>query len=138
MSVRFRLLALGMVTLWFAGCKQSATAPNKDQLADPPVVVLTPEAVKQALRYRDHHKVTGRWRLRIEVKELPNGMGKHSVDLDLDQPSTQDFEYEFEGIRVVINRSQIEKLRGTTVGYRVYPDREGFFVTNPNIPNSCD
>jgi hypothetical protein len=29
----------------------------------------------------------------------------------------------------------VEKLRGSTVGYRVVPD-EGFYVNNPNLPDT--
>lgn len=101
-----------------------------------PVVTLTPEAVQQAFRYRDQHKVTGPWRLRVEVHERPGGLGKHSVDLDLDPTSPEDYEYDFEGVRVVVARSQVEKLRGSTVGYRVLPDKEGYYVCNPNLSDT--
>jgi Fe-S cluster assembly iron-binding protein IscA len=137
MGIRLRLLAFVMVMLSGAACSRQPTdAPCKDRLAGRPVVVLTPDAVRQVFRYRDRHGVTGRWRLRVEVQELPNGRGRHRVDLDLDPTAAEDLEYDFEGIRVVVARSQVEKLRGTTLGYHVYPDKEGFTVRNPNLPDT--
>jgi Fe-S cluster assembly iron-binding protein IscA len=132
-----RLLLFAAICFSVAACDRRQTAgPGVAPKAAGPVVTLTPEAVQQAFRYRDHHKVTGPWRLRIEVQERPGGRGKHLVDLDLDPTSPNDFEYDFEGIRVVIARSQVEKLRGSTVGYRVLPDKEGFYVSNPNLPDT--
>jgi Fe-S cluster assembly iron-binding protein IscA len=131
-----RLALLAAACLSASACNRraapSATAPSA------PVVTFTPEAVQQVFRYRDHHKVAGRWRLRVEVHVRPGGLGKHLVDLDLDPTSPDDFEYDFEGIRVVVARSQVDKLRGSTVGYRALPDKEGFFVTNPNLPDTQD
>jgi Fe-S cluster assembly iron-binding protein IscA len=136
-------LCAGLVAGFFFGRGVPSDRPpgpnsSEREQADRPVVVLTPEAVKQAFRARDQHKVVGRWRLRVEVKELPGGKGKHTVDLDLDPTSPDDFEYDFEGIRIVIARTQIEKLKGTTVGYYEYPDRQGFFVKNPNLADSTE
>lgn len=133
-------LCFGLVAGFFVGrefppSRHAAPVNGLRTRVDPPVV-LTPEAVQQAFRYRDQHKVVGPWRLRVEVKELPDGKGKHAVDLDLDPTLPGDLEYDFEGIQVVVARSQVEKLRGSTVGYRVFPDKEGFYVSNPNLPDS--
>jgi Fe-S cluster assembly iron-binding protein IscA len=137
MKLGRRLLLFAALGFLVAACdRRQATGPAAAPKAAGPVVTLTPEAVQQVFRYREHHKVTGPWRLRIEVQERPGGRGKHLVDLDLDPTSPDDFEYHFEGIRVVIARSQVEKLRGSTVGYRVLPDKEGFYVSNPNLPDT--
>ena len=81
------------------------------------------------------HKVTGKWRLRVEVIELSAGKCRHLVDLDIDPTAPEDFEYDFQGIPVVVSRSKINRLRGSTVGYRKMADgTEGFFVHNPNFP----
>jgi Fe-S cluster assembly iron-binding protein IscA len=97
--------------------------------------VFTEGAVKEVFRHRDLHKVSGRWRLRVEVIGLPGGKCRHLVDLDLDPTNAGDFEYDFQQIRVVVARSQINRLRGSSVGCRWMADgTEGFFVHNPNCP----
>jgi Fe-S cluster assembly iron-binding protein IscA len=137
MRASCKLLVLAAISLAGAACnRQPADEPGVGPQPAEPVVTLTPEAVQQVFRYRDRYKVTGPWRLRIEVKERPGGLGKHLVDLDLDPTSPEDYEYDFEGIRVVIARSQIGKLHGSLVGYRVLPDKEGFYVSNPNMPDT--
>jgi Fe-S cluster assembly iron-binding protein IscA len=69
------------------------------------------------------------------VIELPGGKCRHLVDLDTDPTTVEDFEYDFQGIRVVVARTQITRLRGSSVGYRRMEDgTEGFFVHNPNYP----
>jgi Fe-S cluster assembly iron-binding protein IscA len=134
-SPGLRWVAALVLTLPAGACtRQAAKVPSGPEQSRTPVVTFTPEAVRQVFRYRDLHRVQGPWRLRIEVREQPGGTAKHLVDLDLDPASPDDYEYDFEGIRVVVARSQISRLRGSTVGYHAGPDREGFFVSNPNLP----
>jgi Fe-S cluster assembly iron-binding protein IscA len=131
-------LCVGLIAGFFVGrefpSNQSPAPAEQARSARP--LVLTPEAVQQVFRFRDQHKLAVPFRLRVEVTELPGGKGKHAIDLDTAPTLPEDMEFEFEGVRVVIARSQIEKLRGSTVGYRVLPDREGFYVINPNLPDS--
>jgi Fe-S cluster assembly iron-binding protein IscA len=113
----------------------SSPPPSGEEVQGEPIIVLTEGAVKQVFRYRDLHKLSGKWRLRVEVIELPGGKCRHLVDLDVDPTNQEDFEYDFQGVRIVVARSQISRLRGSSVGYRKMEDgTEGFFVHNPNYP----
>ena len=129
-------MGLLLSVLLSVSCRPAPAPPVGVAAADEePVVVFTEGAVKEVFRYRDLHKVSGRWRLRVEVIELPGGKCRHLVDLDVDPTTAEDFEYDFQQIRVVVARSQINRLRGSSVGYRRMADgTEGFFVHNPNYP----
>lgn len=119
--------------------EKEVSATNGAKTSAGPIVVFTEGAVKQVFRYRDIHKLSGKWRLRVEVIELSKDKCRHLVDLDVDPTRPEDFEYDFQGIRVVVSKSQIDRLRGSSVGYRKLDDgTEGFFVRNPNYRESAD
>ena len=121
--------------LLLASCRPPSPPTGVATTDGEPIVVFTEGAVKEVFRYRDLHRVTGRWRLRVEVIELPGGKCRHLVDIDTDPSAAEDFEFDFQQIRVVVARSQINRLRGSSVGYRRMADgTEGFFVHNPNYP----
>lgn len=78
MTTRRGLLLALPIGLLGTGC-------NPQPPADP-IVRITSEAVRQVFRYRDRHRVSGPWRLRVGVQERPGLPGKHTVDLDPTRP----------------------------------------------------
>ncbi|MEN6299687.1 MAG: iron-sulfur cluster insertion protein ErpA [Anaerolineaceae bacterium] len=50
----------------------------------------------------------------------------------------EDFSYEFDGIKVVVDEVSINYLNGSTVDYIDDPNGAGFKIENPNAISNCN
>ena len=88
-----------------------------------PRVTLTSAAAGEHLR--DHHVPDG-------------GCSGFSYEMFFDsQTDDNDTVEEFEGVRLAVDNSSMEKLGGAEVDYRDSLEGAGFHISNPNINRSC-
>jgi uncharacterized protein (TIGR03067 family) len=106
--------------------------------AEKPIATLSPAAAQLVLLHSEKENVTGPWRVRLGVKDMGGGVGQHSLDLDTGPVGPDDYTFESGGIGFVVAKSQVEKLRGTTIDYHLGEAARGFVVYNPNFPEVCD
>lgn len=111
----------------------SAAAPEIP--SERPILTLTPAAAQFVHWHCGQNNVSGDWYLRVGVEELPGGVGRYSVELE-SQVGEADEVFVSQGVRVVVARDQVEKLRGAVVGHHSGAGGVGFFVDNPRLPQA--
>jgi iron-sulfur cluster assembly protein len=100
-----------------------------------PSVILTDEAVRQAKRMVQREKDPGAF-LRLGV--MGGGCSGFSYVMRVDtEQSARDLVFEFDGLKVVIDRKSLVYLAGTTLEYTGNLMTGGFEFHNPNAVKSC-
>jgi len=96
---------------------------------------LTPGAVEQLLRLRAEQGVPDHYGLRIGVKG--GGCSGFSYLLGFDEQKDQDTVYEFEGIRILMDKAHGLYLLGMEVDWLEGLNNRGFVFNNPNAKETC-
>ena len=110
------------------------TESTEAQTLDEPLVRLTPQA---AVKVREFQAGTeGETVLRVSV--IPGGCSGFEYGLDVDDTIREDdFSFESEGIRLVIDPFSAQYLTGVSIGYESSFQGSGFTFNNPNATGSC-
>lgn len=100
-----------------------------------PLVTLSPEAAEKVREFQSAdnspHSV-----LRVSV--VPGGCSGFEYGLDLDtEVREDDFSFDSEGVRVVVDPFSAQYLAGVEVGYHSSFQGTGFTFSNPNATGSC-
>lgn len=100
-----------------------------------PLVTLSPEAAEKVREFQSAddspHSV-----LRVSV--VPGGCSGFEYGLDLDtEVREDDFTFDSEGVRVVVDPFSAQYLAGVEVGYHSSFQGTGFTFSNPNATGSC-
>ena len=100
-------------------------------------VVLTEKAATEVKKYQDKNKVEGEMFLRVAV--AASGCSGYSYKLEFDQEfnEAQDVEYQFHGVKVVVDKKSSLLLDGTTIDWHEGLEGSGFKFDNPNVTKSC-
>ncbi|MDH3733648.1 MAG: iron-sulfur cluster assembly accessory protein [Gemmatimonadota bacterium] len=99
-----------------------------------PVVHLTPEAAEKVKEFQS--STPSESVLRISV--IPGGCSGFEYGLDMDnEVRDDDFSFDSEGVRVVVDPFSAQYLAGVRIGYHSSFQGTGFTFENPNATGSC-
>lgn len=99
-----------------------------------PLVTLTPEAARKVREFQAD--ADAECVLRVSV--LPGGCSGFEYGLDVDDEIREDdFSFESEGVRIVIDPFSAQYLTGVSIGYHSSFQGSGFTFENPNATGSC-
>ena len=97
-------------------------------------IQLTPEAIREVRRMIEKENRAGQG-LRIGVKG--GGCSGLSYFLDFSEKKEKDNEFDFEGVRVLVDPKSLLYLKGTTLDYVDTLQEKGFRFVNPNANKTC-
>ncbi len=98
-------------------------------------VILTAGALEQLLRIRSDQGVPDHYGLRVGVKG--GGCSGFSYLLGFDEPKDQDTVYEFEGVKILMDKAHALYLLGMEVDWLEGLNNRGFVFNNPNAKETC-
>ncbi len=100
-------------------------------------VLLTERAAQEVKRYQEDHKIEGDLFLRVGA--VAGGCSGYSYKLEFDQAydAQQDDQYDYHGIKLVVDKKSALLLEGTTIDWYEGLDARGFKFENPNVTKSC-
>lgn len=98
-------------------------------------VILTSKAVKELKSILIEEKRTEDQPLRIGVKG--GGCSGMSYILEFDEKKEFDEEFDFEGLRVVVDQRQMMYIYGIEIDYEYGLNDRGFIFNNPNATSTC-
>jgi iron-sulfur cluster assembly protein len=96
---------------------------------------LTPGAIQQLDRLRKEQGVPADFALRIGVKG--GGCSGFSYMLGFDEQKEKDTVYEFEGIRILMDKAHALYLLGMEIDWLEGLNNRGFIFNNPNAKETC-
>ncbi len=109
--------------------------PMVSPTAQPSPVQLSTRALEEVQRILTEKNIPEGFGLRIGVKG--GGCSGMSYILGFDRKRDHDVNFEFEGVRIVIDKRHGLYLMGTTVDYQDGLDARGFTFNNPNASSTC-
>ncbi len=98
-------------------------------------VSLTSGALEQLMRIRVDQGVPDHYGLRVGVKG--GGCSGFSYLLGFDEPKEQDTVYEFEGVKILMDKAHALYLLGMEVDWLEGLNNRGFVFNNPNAKETC-
>ena len=100
-------------------------------------VVLTEKAAAEVKRVREEQKFEEDVFLRVGA--AAGGCSGYSYRLEFDKSfdAGQDDEYDYHGIKLVVDKKSALLLEGTTIDWYEGLDQRGFKFDNPNVVKSC-
>ena len=98
-------------------------------------IKLTPSALKQLKRIKADQNLDDNHGLRIGVKG--GGCAGFSYILGFDVAKEKDQEYEFEGMKVLMEKAHGIYLLGMEIDWHDGLNNRGFVFNNPNASESC-
>ena len=96
---------------------------------------LTPGAIQQLDRLRQEQRVPADFGLRIGVKG--GGCSGFSYMLGFDEQKEKDTVYDFEGIRIFMDKAHSLYLLGMEIDWLEGLNNRGFIFNNPNAKETC-
>jgi iron-sulfur cluster assembly protein len=101
----------------------------------PSPVKLTSGAVEQLNAIRASENIPDYYCLRVGVKG--GGCAGFSYILGFDEPKEQDELYDFNGMKIIMNRAHGIYLIGIEIDFHQGLQNRGFTFNNPNASDSC-
>lgn len=99
-------------------------------------ITLTPAAIKGA-KAALAKRGTPEAAVRLGIKGGGCSGFSYVIEFDDDPPRERDRVYEFDGVKVVIDKKSIIYLAGSVLDYEQTLMRQGFKFQNPNVASSC-
>ena len=96
---------------------------------------LTQGAISQLIRVRSEQGVPDHYGLRIGVKG--GGCSGFSYLLGFDEQKERDTVYEYEGIRILMDKAHTMYLVGMEIDWLEGLNNRGFIFNNPNAKETC-
>lgn len=110
--------------------QQETGTPTGDAL-----IALTPEAAEKV---REFLAADGTPDAVLRVSVLPGGCSGFEYGLDIEDVIREDdFVFESEGVRLVLDPFSAQYLNGVSIGYHSSFQGSGFTFNNPNATGSC-
>lgn len=98
-------------------------------------VTLTKGAITQLARLRSEQAVPVHYGLRVGVKG--GGCSGFSYMLGFDEQRERDTIYEYEGIRILMDKAHSLYLLGMEIDWEEGLNNRGFVFNNPNAKETC-
>lgn len=98
-------------------------------------IKISETALVQLKRIREEQKVPENYGLRVGVKG--GGCSGFSYLLGFDEKKEKDQEYDFDGIKVLMEKSHGIYLLGMEVDWHEGLNNRGFIFNNPNASETC-
>ena len=98
-------------------------------------IKLTAGAIQQLKRIREDQGVPEAYELRVGVKG--GGCSGFSYMLGFDELKEKDTVYEFEGIRILMDKAHALYLLGMEIDWLEGLNNRGFVFNNPNAKETC-
>lgn len=98
-------------------------------------VSLTPSAIAALKDLQTKQNLDSDRFLRVGVKG--GGCAGMSYILDFDTKNALDEEYDFDGVKVIVDQRQAMYLLGIEVDYQSGLNDRGFIFNNPNAKSTC-
>lgn len=111
---------------------RSAPAVEKKQAA----ISLTPAAL-QGARAALAKRGTPDAAVRLGVKGGGCNGFSYVIEFDDDPPRDRDRVFEFDGVKVVIDKKSLIYLAGSVLDYEKTMMKQGFKFVNPNVAGTC-
>jgi len=112
-----------------------AALETKQEDKNPPLLQLTPKAVAQVKAILERENLTGHG-LRVAVAS--GGCSGFSYGLDFEKEERPgDAIVEFDGLKVYLDKSSIQHLKGTVIDYVSGLEGAGFKFHNPKATGTC-
>jgi iron-sulfur cluster assembly protein/iron-sulfur cluster insertion protein len=109
--------------------------PTRPLQEAPPVITLTDTA---ATKVKDLIEAEGEPNLALRVAVRPGGCSGFSYEMFFDTDVADDDNLvDYSGVRVVVDSSSAELLKGATLDYKDGLQGAGFAIENPNAQRSC-
>ena len=94
------------------------------------MISITESAAEKINKAVSEQDMSGK-HLRVGV--FPGGCGGgYQYALGFDEVGDDDSEFESQGLKLIINNGDVDKIKGTEIDYVVSDMGEGFRVNNPN------
>lgn len=117
-----------------AGEGNAVEAGPKEAKKSPIVLTATAvEAAKAALAKRG----TPQAAIRLGIKGGGCSGFSYVIEYDDDPPRPRDRTFEFEGVRIVVDKKSLIYLMGTVLDFEKTLMKQGFKFRNPNEATSC-
>ena len=100
-------------------------------------VILTEKAAAEIQKVREEQKFEPEMFLRVGITAGGCSGFNYSLGFDKEFDEKADSEYEFHGVKVVVDKKSDLYLDGTTVDFYEGLERRGFTFENPNATKSC-
>lgn len=117
-------------------CKFELTIINYHLVSMLIPITITEKAQIEIKNIIDNKNIPQDYFLRVGVKG--GGCGGMSYLLGFDKPKTDDVQFEFEGIPVLIEKRHVMFLMGMEVDFFDGTEARGFTFVNPDIPKRHD
>jgi iron-sulfur cluster assembly protein len=100
-------------------------------------VMLTERAAAEVKRYQTENSLDGEVFLRVGA--VAGGCSGYSYKLEFDEhfDSQKDDQYDYHGVKVVVDKRSALLLEGTTIDWYESLEARGFKFDNPNVTKSC-
>lgn len=73
----------------------------------------------------------------LRIKVMAGGCSGHQYEFMFDKENEKDEKIEVDGIKVLIDKESLEKMKGSKIDYIDSLTGAGFKVTNPNAASTC-
>ena len=93
-----------------------------------PPLFITKKATEKILEIKRQKEIDDSYYLRLGIK--PSGCGIASHIIGFDHPNDKDEQYEYEGIKIIIEKMHLMYLAGKSVDYGVFDGETGFVFRN--------
>jgi iron-sulfur cluster assembly protein len=114
----------------------TTTTEGKESTAAKAPLTLTPAAIKGA-RAALAKRGTPDAAIRLGIKGGGCSGFSYVIEFDDKPPRDRDRTYEFDGVRVVIDKKSLIYLAGTVLDFEKTLMHQGFKFSNPNEASSC-
>lgn len=97
-------------------------------------VTITQFAVTKVMEMMKTHAKEGQG-LRVGV--VRGGCSGKTYQMDFDSPKSDDFVFEQNGLKIIVDPKSMEFLNGTNIDYTESLQGAGFKLDNPNVTGGC-
>jgi iron-sulfur cluster assembly protein len=100
-------------------------------------IILTERAAAEVKRILEEQKLSDKTLLRVGVRGGGCSGFSYSLGFDEGYDDKVDTQFDYHGVKVVVDRKSALYLDGTTVDFYEGLEKRGFTFDNPNAVKSC-
>jgi iron-sulfur cluster assembly accessory protein len=108
---------------------------SSEQQADRKEVTLTAQAAEKFLEFAEQE---GKQGYGLRFSDKADGCSGFSYELDFaEKAGPNDVTFVSQGIEIYVDKSRLERLGGSVIGYHNGLSSSGFKIDNPHVSSSC-